>query len=64
MDYYNYGKPNGTVFEVAANMNGVDYNFHCCGKASAAPSATARLSVLGVLAAAAGIHLLTRALCY
>ncbi|PLN80944.1 PLC-like phosphodiesterase [Aspergillus taichungensis] len=38
VDYYNYGKPNGTVFEVAAQLNNVTYEGHCCGSTSAAGS--------------------------
>ncbi|PKY00210.1 PLC-like phosphodiesterase, partial [Aspergillus campestris IBT 28561] len=34
VDYYNYGKPNGSVFEVAAQMNNVTYKGNCCGKSS------------------------------
>lgn len=29
VDYYNFG--NGSVFEVAAQMNNVTYNRKCCG---------------------------------
>ncbi|KAJ5145478.1 uncharacterized protein N7515_000042 [Penicillium bovifimosum] len=36
VDYYNYGRPNGTVFEVAAKMNNVTYNRKCCGMESGA----------------------------
>ncbi|PKY00878.1 PLC-like phosphodiesterase [Aspergillus campestris IBT 28561] len=36
VDYYNYGKPNGSVFEVAARLNNVTYEGHCCGKTSSA----------------------------
>ncbi|KAK6431480.1 hypothetical protein LTR95_012357 [Oleoguttula sp. CCFEE 5521] len=36
VDYYNFGDPGpGSVFEVAARMNGVTYNRKCCGIASA-----------------------------
>lgn len=40
VDYYNYGNFNGSVFEVAAMMNGVKYNGRCCGSSttSAAPT--------------------------
>lgn len=31
VDYYNYGDPPGSVFEVAAQMNNVTYNWDCCG---------------------------------
>ena len=36
VDYYNYGDPPGSVFEVAAEMNNVTYNGDCCGKVDAA----------------------------
>ncbi|TPX15697.1 uncharacterized protein E0L32_000031 [Thyridium curvatum] len=32
VDYYNYGDPPGSVFEVAAKMNNVTYDRVCCGK--------------------------------
>ncbi|KAL2000485.1 hypothetical protein VTN02DRAFT_2995 [Thermoascus thermophilus] len=39
VDYYNYGPFNGSVFEVAAEMNNVTYNGKCCGnQVSAAPT--------------------------
>jgi len=31
VDYYNYGDPPGSVFEVAAEMNNVTYDRPCCG---------------------------------
>lgn len=38
VDYYNYGNPGpGSVFQVAAEMNGVTYDRTCCGEKSAAP---------------------------
>lgn len=38
VDYYNRGSPEpGSVFEVAARANGVEYNGRCCGVTSAAP---------------------------
>lgn len=38
VDYYNIGSYNGSVFEVAANMNNVTYGGGCCGgQQSAAP---------------------------
>lgn len=37
VDYYNYGDPPGSVFEVAARMNNVTYDWDCCGQVSAAP---------------------------
>lgn len=52
VDYYNYGKPKpGSVFEVAAQANGVTYNRKCCGlKPSLAP--TVRTSMLTLATAA------------
>ncbi|KAM4063910.1 hypothetical protein HRG_007001 [Hirsutella rhossiliensis] len=38
VDYYNYGQPPGSVFEVAARANNVTYNRTCCGKVSSAPA--------------------------
>ncbi|CAK7201177.1 hypothetical protein SEUCBS139899_003880 [Sporothrix eucalyptigena] len=32
VDYYNKGSPPGSVFEVAARLNGVTYNNTCCGR--------------------------------
>ncbi|KAL6866167.1 hypothetical protein ACO1O0_002272 [Amphichorda felina] len=37
VDYYNYGDPPGSVFEVAAQMNNVTYKWDCCGELSSAP---------------------------
>lgn len=31
VDYYNYGNPPGSVFEAAAMMNNVTYDWNCCG---------------------------------
>ncbi|KAK2760848.1 hypothetical protein FQN54_002087 [Arachnomyces sp. PD_36] len=36
VDFYNVGSSNGSVFEVAANLNNVTYNGKCCGSESAA----------------------------
>jgi hypothetical protein len=58
VDYYNWGKPNGSVFAVAAEMNNVSYNYNCCGLQSGASSVTAGVHGLGVMLAIAGIHLL------
>lgn len=39
MDYYNYGDPKpGSVFEVAARANDVEYNRSCCGARTSAAS--------------------------
>lgn len=32
VDYYNFGDPPGSVFEVAAQMNNVTYDWDCCGR--------------------------------
>ncbi|KAJ9238109.1 hypothetical protein DTO271D3_7962 [Paecilomyces variotii] len=39
VDYYNYGTPNGSVFEVAADMNNVTWNGKCCGTGTSGASA-------------------------
>ncbi|KAF9882122.1 tat pathway signal sequence [Colletotrichum karsti] len=36
VDYYNYGDPPGSVFQVQAKMNNVTYNRECCGKMTGA----------------------------
>lgn len=36
VDYYNYGDPPGSVFEVAARLNNVTYDWNCCSTTSAA----------------------------
>ena len=38
VDYYNIGSYNGSVFEVAANMNNVSYDGECCGGQKSAAS--------------------------
>ena len=59
MDYYNYGVPNGTVFEVAAKMNNVQYNVNdCCGVKSAAPALVAGPNVISMLVLVATLHLI------
>ena len=50
VDYYNYGNPNGSVFEVAAEMNNVKWDGNCCGKKSAASSLTPGLNAFCLLA--------------
>ncbi|MCJ1475280.1 hypothetical protein MMC13_003942 [Lambiella insularis] len=57
VDYYNAG--NGSVFEVAAELNGVSYTKSCCG--SSQTSAARRLqrdSFLGIALLVLGIYLL------
>lgn len=52
VDYYNV--PNGTVFEVAAEMNNVTYNRTCCGNGQSAASQLRRgPSALAICAAIA-----------
>ncbi|EAW22909.1 PI-PLC domain-containing protein [Aspergillus fischeri NRRL 181] len=57
VDYYNYGNFNGSVFEVAAQMNNVTYNGECCGSTSAAPSLMPAGSLWSALLVVAGVHL-------
>lgn len=45
VDYYNYGNFNGSVFQVAADANGVTYNRNSCCDKSAVASAAASLSI-------------------
>lgn len=50
VDYYDQGAPPGSVFEVAAQLNGVSYENTCCGKtALAVVSGSVRQSVPLVL---------------
>ncbi|PYH98329.1 tat pathway signal sequence [Aspergillus ellipticus CBS 707.79] len=58
VDYYNYGNFNGSVFEVAAEMNNVTYSGKCCGTASAASSLMPGVNVMGTLLVMAGVQLL------
>lgn len=59
VDYYNYGSPrNGSVFEVAAQMNDVTYDWACCGKTSAAVHGMTVSSAWTVLMVAAGVQFL------
>ena len=52
VDYYNYGKPPGSVFEAAARVNNVTYNRPCCGQVSLAASTLERGVWLAMLASA------------
>ena len=62
VDYYNYGNPaNGSVFEVAAEMNNVTYNWKCCGTKSAAVHGVSVSSISTLLAVGAGIQILLTA---
>jgi hypothetical protein len=52
VDYYNYGSPPGSVFEVAAIMNNVTYNRPCCGGVgTSAATALVRREFVTLLAA-------------
>ncbi|KAJ5684705.1 uncharacterized protein N7477_001050 [Penicillium maclennaniae] len=63
VDYYNYGDPkNGSVFEVAAEMNNVTYNWKCCGSKSAAVHGVSISSLSTLLALVAGIQFLLTAI--
>lgn len=57
VDYYNWGKPNGSVFEVAAKANNVTWNGDCCGSTSAAAH-MAVASVSTMVLVAAGVQFL------
>ncbi|PYI03336.1 tat pathway signal sequence [Aspergillus sclerotiicarbonarius CBS 121057] len=56
VDYYNYGNFNGSVFEVAAEMNNVTYTGTCCGTASAASSVMPGVGVMGTLLVIASVQ--------
>lgn len=56
VDYYNYGNVNGSVFEVAAEMNNVTYNRTCCGQESAAVPGMSSASRSTMLMVAAGLQ--------
>ena len=49
VDYYNDGTTNGSVFEVAAEMNNVTYNRSCCGTESAAVPGFSAVSLSSLL---------------
>ncbi|KAJ5689720.1 hypothetical protein N7462_004112 [Penicillium macrosclerotiorum] len=57
VDYYNYGNFNGSVFEVAAEMNNVTYNRTCCGQESAAVRGMSVAGLSTILLVAAGLQL-------
>ncbi|KAJ5151898.1 hypothetical protein N7492_010193 [Penicillium capsulatum] len=61
VDFYNFGEwngstYNGSVFQVAAQLNNVSYNRDCCGTSSAAMHATTVASVSSVLLLVAGVQ--------
>lgn len=58
VDYYNYGNFNGSVFEVAAEMNNVTYNGKCCGTTSAA-SILPGVNFMSTILLLAGVHMFT-----
>ncbi|PWY81851.1 PLC-like phosphodiesterase [Aspergillus heteromorphus CBS 117.55] len=58
VDYYNDGNFNGSVFEVAAEMNNVTYSAKCCGTASAASNLMPGVSTMGALLVMAGVQFL------
>ncbi|CAK7240026.1 MAG: hypothetical protein STHCBS139747_001461 [Sporothrix thermara] len=65
VDYYDRGSPPGSVFEVAARLNGVTYNNTCCGKtltatseSSAAPSRASLLKAAVMAAVVKAMWLL------
>lgn len=47
VDYYNYGSPNGSVFEAAARLNNVTYNWNCCAKVQSGAVAGVPLPWIG-----------------
>ncbi|KAJ6150890.1 PLC-like phosphodiesterase [Penicillium chermesinum] len=57
VDYYNEGSFNGSVFEVAAQMNNVTYNRTCCGEESAAGHGISAVSLTSLLLIALGTTL-------
>ncbi|KAF6832829.1 tat pathway signal sequence [Colletotrichum plurivorum] len=58
VDYYNYGDPPGSVFEVQAKMNNVTYTRECCGKVTGASSGRPAASALVMIMAIACAMLL------
>lgn len=61
MDYYNYGDFNGSVFEVAAQMNNVTYDRNCCGKTSGALREVSVGGMSTVLLVAVGVQMVMSA---
>jgi hypothetical protein len=54
VDYYDEGSSPGSVFEVAAKMNGVEYTGTCCGTSSAGVVAWTRPAARWVVGVGAG----------
>lgn len=61
VDYYNYGNFNGSVFQVAADMNNVTYDGKCCGKESAASLSASVAGMSTVVLVAMGAQMLMSA---
>ncbi|CAG8076655.1 hypothetical protein PENNAL_c0048G09720 [Penicillium nalgiovense] len=61
VDYYNYGNFNGSVFEVAAQMNNVTYDRKCCGKTSGALREVSVAGMSTVLLVAVGVQMVMSA---
>ncbi|OQE37946.1 hypothetical protein PENCOP_c009G00637 [Penicillium coprophilum] len=61
VDYYNYGNFNGSVFEVAAEMNNVTYNRKCCGQTSGALREISVAGMSTVLLVAVGVQMMMSA---
>lgn len=61
VDYYNYGDFNGSVFEVAAEMNNVTYDRKCCGKTSGALREVSVAGMSTVLLVAVGVQMVMSA---
>ncbi|CAK7216324.1 hypothetical protein SCUCBS95973_002774 [Sporothrix curviconia] len=62
VDYYNRGSPPGSVFEVAARLNGVTYNNTCCGKTLAPTVASGAVRSRASLFKAAVMAILVKAM--
>ncbi|KAI8278441.1 hypothetical protein K4K59_009226 [Colletotrichum sp. SAR11_240] len=53
VDYYNYGDPPGSVFQVQAKLNNVTYTRECCGKVTGASPGRPAVSGLVLIMAMA-----------
>jgi hypothetical protein len=62
VDYYNEGNFNGSVFEVAAEMNNVTYDRDsCCGTLSAASSLVPGATMMSAVLLLVGVQVLASA---
>lgn len=61
VDFYNYGNFNGSVFEVAAEMNNVTYDRECCGVLSGTIPMISAMHMSTVFAVAAGVLIFSSA---